>query len=78
MCVLKCFKYKIKSNIIIKILILMAYFIHKYMFGDKKENPLIVDLRMTSSGVAHISFLCFVFQYRRGDATSTPSDVLCS
>lgn len=43
MCVLKCFKYKLKSNIIIiKILILMAYLIHKYMFGNKKENPLIV------------------------------------
>lgn len=36
MCVLKCFKYKIKNNIIIKIFILMAYFIHKYMFKNTK------------------------------------------
>lgn len=38
MCVLKCFKYKIKSNIIIKIFLLMAYFIHKYTFKDKKNE----------------------------------------
>lgn len=61
MCVLKCFKYKLKS-IIIKILVLMAYLRHKYMFGNKKRKPTdCSDLRMTSSGVAHISFFVVCF-----------------
>lgn len=63
MCVLKCFKYKLKSNIIIKILILMAYLIHKYMFGNKKENPLIVLFRSQNDFIwgGTLKFFFFVF-----------------
>lgn len=66
MCVLKCVKYKLKSNIIIKILILMAYLIHKYMFGNKKENPLIVRIseRLHLGWHTYVFLFCFSIQER--------------
>lgn len=53
----KCFKYKIKNNIIIKILILMAYFIHKYMFKNTKSDPLIVRVSKWLLGLHTCIFL---------------------
>lgn len=70
MCVLKCFKYKIKNNIIIKIFILMAYFIHKYMFKNTKAIHWLVRFQNDFIwGCTHFDFVffcfCFVFQERR-------------
>lgn len=61
MCVLKCFKYKIKNNIIIKIFILMAYFIHKYMFKNTKAiHWLFRSQNDFIWGCTHLGFLfCF-------------------